>query len=805
MAKDVTYYPVDLLKPIANVAQNFSLMSHISRDPYTFAAYCATLINLLDDEYALQHSKKLCAARDVYEEFQPEQPSRAAGSMTVMLEREKAVRILNELKSQLGEKITASYAQTFLSLTSLFDEVVQEKGTAAGSAFLAADFIKPLAEGVYELVGDGTASPVVTNLNYLQKLFGLSAAERALLETSMLATIDPSFVVFTRYFELSINDRADMMSDLMLTFITPCTPDDVSQLTDNIKGALRALDIETSIPLAFGIVNYDKRFKRLGRMSEFWITALTYTVDGDAVDMHNHFIREAKQQQSFSGALARIGEHDAEMVSKLLNIAFGAEETMEGCNVLLYGSRKLDKRSVALSMLEGQVDVVYELNKRTMNAGDYPSACLFAQTYLAKNAEKLGKAVLLIENTEDALSRGGRKSTFFFGMIGDGGAKLEGETVLDSDEHLLTKNKLPTIWLINSVSALADEAVGRFLLHCEVKGGTRQDRRNEVERVVKELKLPDELSLVLSKYYELGSHQIRSAARLASIFNLEGKDAQDLILRSVENSQKALGRENVEEIRESVTTYDLDLLNLSGRFKPNEIIEALKRKQQGTLCFYGPPGTGKTQLAEYIAMQLDKPLLIKRASDILSMWLGESEQNIKKMFDEARSEGAVLLLDEADSFMRDRALARASWEVTMVNELLTRMERFNGVFICATNLFEQLDAAALRRFTFKLEFHALTEEQRIKMFANETGVQLNPEDAFTLWFDLMSIRFLTPGDFATVKRQSDLLGQVLTPNQWIEQLRIEAKAKLAGISRHAPSNEELLREVTPKEPKGKDE
>jgi hypothetical protein len=50
-------------------------------------------------------------------------------------------------------------------------------------------------------------------------------------------------------------------------------------------------------------------------------------------------------------------------------------------------------------MLEGQADVVYELNKRTMNAGDYPSACLFAQTYLAKNAEKLGKAVLLIVNS----------------------------------------------------------------------------------------------------------------------------------------------------------------------------------------------------------------------------------------------------------------------------------------------------------------------------------------------------------------------------------------------------------------------
>ena len=802
MAKDATYYPVDLLKSVANVAQNFSLMAHISRDPYIFAAYCATLIALLNDEHALRASKKLRQAREVFEEFLPEDSSRATGSMAVMLEREKSVRILNELKSQLGEKITASYAQTFIGLTSLFDEVVQEKGQAAGSAHLAAEFILPLAEGVYELINGMATSSVTGNLNYLEELLGMTTAERALLETSMLATIDPAFVVFIRYFELSINDRADMMEDLMLTFIT-LKHDDVTVQMQNIRDASRALDIETSIPLAFGMVNYDKRFKRLGRMSEFWITAITYHEEGDRSGMYNHFIREAKQQQSYSGALARVGERDVELVNDLLSYAFNTEEPMEGCNVLMYGSRKLDKRSVVLNILEGKADVVYELNKRNLNPGDYPSACLFAQTYLAANAHKLGKAVLLVDNAEDALSRGGRKATFFFGMTGEGGAKMEGDTVLDSDEHLLTKNELPTFWLINNASSLADEAVGRFLVHCEVKGGSRQDRRNEVERVVKELNLPDELSLALSKYYELGSHQIRSAARLAGIFNKEGKEAEALILRSVENSQRALGRENVEEIRESITTYDLGLLNLGGRFKPDEIINALKRKQQGTLCFYGLPGTGKTQLAEYIAMQLDKPLLIKRASDILSMWLGEAEQNIKKMFDEAKSEGAVLLLDEADSFIRDRALARASHEVTMVNELLTRMERFNGVFICATNLFEQLDAAALRRFTFKLEFHTLSEEQRIKMFFNETGVQLTQEH--DNWFDLISIRFLTPGDFATVKRQADLLGTELTPGEWIDQLRIEAKAKLAGISRHAPSNEELIREITTKQPKGKDE
>ena len=67
----------------------------------------------------------------------------------------------------------------------------------------------------------------------------------------------------------------------------------------------------------------------------------------------------------------------------------------------------------------------------------------------------------------------------------------------------------------------------------------------------------------------------------------------------------------------------------------------------------------------------------------------------------------MLLLDEADSFLRSRRMAERHYEVSEVNEMLQGMERFGGLFICTTNLFEDLDEAALRRFTFKLRFHVL--------------------------------------------------------------------------------------------------
>jgi len=141
------------------------------------------------------------------------------------------------------------------------------------------------------------------------------------------------------------------------------------------------------------------------------------------------------------------------------------------------------------------------------------------------------------------------------------------------------------------------------------------------------------------------------------------------------------------------------------------------------------------------------------------MWIGQSEKNIARMFEEAEQNEAVLLLDEADSFLRERRSARASWEVTQVNELLTQMESFTGIFICSTNLMDSFDEASLRRFDLKVRFDTLTAEQRWEMFKQvlmDGGSQI-PESED----DLQSLKTrvqehlegVTPGDFAMVLRK----------------------------------------------------
>lgn len=190
------------------------------------------------------------------------------------------------------------------------------------------------------------------------------------------------------------------------------------------------------------------------------------------------------------------------------------------------------------------------------------------------------------------------------------------------------------------------------------------------------------------------------------------------------------------------------------------------------------------RVAEHLAVELAKPLLIRHASELFDKYLGESEKRIAEAFDQAEEDGAILLLDEADSFLRDRQRSEQTWQVTTVNELLQRMERFEEIFICTTNLYAQMDTAALRRFTFKLEFLPLTFEQRWQMFLNEAGLRDKPvsEKRKTLYEDRLALmQDLTPGDFATVKRQCVLLGEDLSAEDWLAQLEMEVRTKARPV------------------------
>ena len=188
-----------------------------------------------------------------------------------------------------------------------------------------------------------------------------------------------------------------------------------------------------------------------------------------------------------------------------------------------------------------------------------------------------------------------------------------------------------------------------------------------------------------------------------------------------------------------------------------------------SLCLQGPPGTGKSAFARYLAERLGLEVLQKRASDLLSPWVGATEQQIAAAFAEARDSEAFLIFDEADSLLADRRAAHRSWEVSQVNEMLTWMESHPLPFACTTNFGEHLDPATLRRFVFKVRLDYLAPGQVEEAFRGYFA--LPPPDGIT---DLAA---LTPGDFALVHRKAWFLGKHSEPDALAEMLRAECDAK----------------------------
>jgi AAA+ superfamily predicted ATPase len=140
--------------------------------------------------------------------------------------------------------------------------------------------------------------------------------------------------------------------------------------------------------------------------------------------------------------------------------------------------------------------------------------------------------------------------------------------------------------------------------------------------------------------------------------------------------------------------------------------EAMKKGSGLHFLFYGPPGTGKSMLAEAVAAELGKKILIVETPKITSRWYGETDKQITKLFKTAKENDLVLCMDEADSLLYNRSFAGQEHDIRFVNIMLQEIERFEGVSVFTTNMDVLLDPALERRISLRVKFEPPDERLR---------------------------------------------------------------------------------------------
>ncbi|ELF7016898.1 ATP-binding protein [Campylobacter upsaliensis] len=254
----------------------------------------------------------------------------------------------------------------------------------------------------------------------------------------------------------------------------------------------------------------------------------------------------------------------------------------------------------------------------------------------------------------------------------------------------------------------------------------------------------------LNAFGELSKSFFISDEVLERVINSPTKQNQKLKLESLVKEQEIF-----ELIEPNIDINDIimpentkELLSNILKQKDKKVLERLSlwgikssKNIEAKIIFYGPPGTGKTMSAFGVAKAMKKAVLSFDCSKILSKWVGESEQNVRKIFDTYKNiansckQSPILLLNEADQFLSTRIEGGSGSDKMhnqMQNIFLEQIERFSGVLIATTNFLESLDSAFSRRFDLKIEFKKPDFKDRLKMWEKFLPKNADFEEAFEL-------------------------------------------------------------------------
>jgi transitional endoplasmic reticulum ATPase len=609
---------------------------------------------------------------------------------------------------------------------------------------------------------------LVKNMATLQKITGMTDLECRILEFAIMTDGVRAFDCFT---ELSTNVKASEVPKHLAAYLS--VPAKEIHRTLSRKSALVRSGL-LSISCDETFMPYLGDYLRLVSYN-FSDQMLSEECDFDAV--FSDMVLTSTAPELALSDFSYLGEK-VELVCLYLKSAINSKK--KGVNVLLYGKPGVGKTQFAKAVAHEIGIPILEIANEDqdgfpLNGQQRFQAFCAAQAFFCRN-----DSLLMFDEIEDVFYG----NPTFNQLLGSNKSNAVNPGMNKAwVNHTLEENKIPTFWISNSVEGTLDPAyVRRFDLVIEMPIPSCEQRYEMVSKICGEHVKPETVKN-LSAAEELAPAVISRAMRVIKTIHsdIDVDSASKFTEMMVDATLSAQSFKGLGKTNSTVEFYDPTIVNAS--YDMSGLAQGIKHSRSGRFLLTGAPGTGKTGYGHWLANEIKAPILVKKGSDLLGPYVGQSEKNIAEAFAEAKASKAVLLIDEVDSFLSKRTNAIQSWEVALVNQVLVELAEYTGVFIATTNLEAcELDPAALRRFDLKVKFDYLCQEQStllLEKHCTKLGIcNPTPRD----YQALKNLLFITPGDFAVVANQSRF-ATIKTAEAFIEALKVEHDVK--GLSKNS--------------------
>lgn len=662
--------------------------------------------------------------------------------------------------------------------------------------------------------------PISNDQEYNRKVFGLAVYELL----PRVADIDEIASLFNKHFSIKLDGINDYITEYHFSLVLPllkkhfCGLKTPSFMKNNFKLLHKYFgfsEIETQILMLLKVFEDNFRFVN---------DDCTYNETLSFLSSFSRIKRsEVRRILSPQGTLRFSGFLELEKGGRL---TFGLTDFADDFFVEPLSKKEIMSRIVRIcpknklscedfAYMKRDLDMLLQYCKNSTN----PSIFLYGKPGVGKNeiatllAKELNKELWeIVDIDEKGESKKDKKRDFFVAQrLLDAQKNMvlldECEDIFprysDSEYYsyknrinkLLESVKIPSIFLSNSAD-IDPAFLRRFDIVLEIQAPPKEKKKAIVEKSLKARRISLD-SHIITQISETSLSQgvllnaCKVAKTLAQHSTHRTKERKTAItgcfIQVLNEHLKLDGQKAISLTTELSLPYDMSLINASMDMEVlceqmKNIVRSENTHKQGVrILAYGMTGSGKSEFAKVVAKELDKPIILKKASDLLSTYVGGTEENIARAFREASRQEAILVLDEVDSFLQDRSGAVRSWEVTQVNEMLTQMESFAGIFIATTNFMDNLDQASIRRFDMKIAFKPLDTTRLYKAFnlyAKYLGINDYAEflESTQGKGALASLGNICFGDFALIAR-SARFEPIQSAQKLYEKLKEESHLK----------------------------